>query len=79
MTDQVCKAASCPGGCLDAIVVDNFRELTEVAIQLVVTGNLSEEQMDDIIDLYTRYEDEVTRRIEVDTAAQTKLKAIIGV
>ena len=79
MSEARCKAAICAGGCLDAIIVDNARELTEVAVKLVVNGLLDEDQEADIIDLYTRYEDEVKRRIETDHKLRSALKVIIGV
>ncbi len=38
-----CKAAVCGGGCLDAIVVDNFREVTDVAVNLAANSQLTED------------------------------------
>jgi len=78
MSEQQCKAAACAGGCLDAIVVDNFRELTDVAVTLVANGLLTDEQLSDIIELYTRFENEVERRTEADMKARERLKEILN-
>ena len=78
MSEQQCKAAACLGGCLDAIVVDNTRELTEVGVKLAVGDLLSIEQLDSLIDLYTRYEAEVKRRTEADLKLRSALKVILN-
>lgn len=78
MPGQVCKAAGCAGGCLDAIIVDNFRELTDVAVTLIANEVLTDDQLDDIIELYTRFESEVQRRTEADMKARERLKEILN-
>lgn len=78
MSEQQCKAAACAGGCLDAIVVDNFRELTDVTVTLVANGHLAD-QLDAIIDLYTDFENEVKRRKKADREARSRLKEILGI
>lgn len=75
-----CKAAACGGGCLDAIVVDNAREMTEVFVKLAASGALSEEQMEAGIDLFSDFEEEeVRRRKRQDRILRDKIKEILGV
>jgi len=78
MSEAACKAAMCAGGCLDAIVVDNFRELTDAAVTVAANNQLTEDQLLDIIDLYTDFESEVRRRKKADREARGRLKAILG-
>ena len=76
MTAAVCKAALCLGDCLDSIVVDNFRELTEVAVKLATTDNLTDEQLDDLILVYEDYSSEIKRRKKADRETRQRVKAI---
>ncbi len=78
MSAAACKAAACAGGCLDAIVVDNFRELTDVTVTLAANLLLTDDQLQDIIRLYTNYETEVERRTEADMKARERLKEILN-
>lgn len=78
MSEQQCKAAACAGKCLDSIVVDNFRELSDVTVTLAANGLLTEDQLTEVISLYTRYEPEVQRRREADNAARDALLEILN-
>lgn len=77
MSQDETKAAACAGGCLDGIVVDNFRELTEVAVTLAANGRLDADQLEDMTVLYTEFETEVRRRKREDREAREQLKTIL--
>jgi hypothetical protein len=77
MSNQACKAARCAGQCLAAIVVNKFRELTVVTRELAANGQLTDEQLEGVIALYTRYEGEVERRTEADMQALAALEEIL--
>lgn len=66
MSEAQCKAAACMGGCLADIVVDNVRETAEVVIKLAVNDLLTDEQLEAVIDIATRFELEIKRRREAD-------------
>lgn len=77
MPGPQCKAALCAGSCLDGIIVDNFRELTDVTVTLTANSLLTDEQMDEIIVLYTRYEGVVENHKKADREARERLKEIL--
>ncbi len=77
MSNQACKAAACAGKCRGSMVVDEFRELSDVTAMLAANNHLSTEQLDEVIDLYTRYAEEVQRRKEADNRALGALKEIL--
>ena len=77
MAEAACKAAQCIGGCLDAIVADNARETAQVAVKLSAAGVLRDDQLHDLIDLYTDFEKDVKRRKREDRELREKTKVII--
>jgi len=77
MSEAACKGAMCAGGCLDAMVVDELREVTDVVVSLLANDQLDDDQMEQIIDLYVEYEDEVDRRKEVDRRLLRRVKRVI--
>lgn len=78
MPGGVCKAAICSGKCLDGIIVDNFRELTDVTVTLIANELLTDDQLDSIIELFTEFEEEIERRTEADIEAREQLLEILN-
>jgi len=79
MSEQQCKAAFCIGNCREAMVLPSLREAADVLVNLIAGGSLSEDQYGKIIEVATRYEDEVARRKRIDATVRDELKAIIGI
>ena len=77
MSEAACKAAICIGGCLDAIVVDNAREVAEAARELASNGQLSDEQLEALTALYTEFEGAVDKRRMQDVRLREQTKKII--
>ena len=77
MSEQQCKGAMCINGCLDAIIVDNAREIAGTAALLAANNQLSEPQLDALIGLYTEFESEVKRRKRADRELREATKTII--
>ncbi len=77
MSAGSCKAAVCSNHCLDSIVVDNFRELTNITGILAANDQLTDDQLDDIIELFTQFSVEVRRRKKADREARNELRAIL--
>ena len=77
MSGGACKAAACSGQCRYGIIDDEFRELTDVTSMLAANNQLSEEQNEDIIDLFEDFMDTVKCRKRADREAMGKLKVIL--
>lgn len=77
MSDSACKAAACSAQCEYGIIDDEFRELTGVVSNLAANNQLTEEQLDDIINLYENFDKEVKRRLRRDREAKEQLKTIL--
>lgn len=79
MSDSACKAAACSAQCEYGIIDDEFRELTGVVSNLAANNQLTEEQLENVIALYEKFDKAVKRRLNTDREFKGRLKEIIGV
>lgn len=78
MSEAACKTALCVEQCLYAIVDPEFKELAASTANLAANNQLDDDQMAKIVDLFTKFDQEVKRRKRKDKEARAQLKTILG-
>lgn len=76
MSNQVCKAVRCLN-CIYAIIDPETRETVESAVLLSANNQLTEEQLEDLIEIGEDFQKEVKRRKREDREHRERIKTIL--